>query len=356
MSEAIYDSTEGCPSNGIWIALFIIFLLVAVGLGIWLAVLYFTGKVGDNEGNKSPITLGNPRITATLDSITGAWGTLTEKTDKVTLYVSEKPFQYDINGNVIVNQTTVQSAFNTGSDNSVQINVGNSESRNAMLIVTREGSEDNLVYGPMKVYTQVEANLSNRLFTITDLNTCNGGVSTVAGFSTQSPSQINNTMVSGTNDYGVWRLGSNVNSNTMSSNFLVRYNQRDDPNDITTPPQLICRIPNTSSIGLGYWQNETASTETPIVCRDNPSMFGETGCPMDMTIPLDHCQWSYNLNPNGAQGQNKWCLSTAQSLMNNGARNPVCMSHDGSSLILTNISSADQWINLLTGTVSESQS
>jgi hypothetical protein len=353
MADTLSDPSIGCPSRTIWIVLFIVFLLVGIGLGAWIIYLYVTGRICSPENNV--MSLGNPRITANLDTITGAWGTLTRETDRVTLYVSEKPFKYNDNGQVIVNQSSVQSAFAGGSNNSVTITVGNSRSRYAMLVVTRENSIAIRVFGPVRVYTQVEANLTNSLFTITDLNTGNGGVSNTGNYAVQTPARTGNGTIIGTNNYGIFRRGLHSNTNSASNNFLVRYLQIQPENgtEVTSPVEVLCRTPTTGQVGLKVWANSTSSTVEPIIC---PAGTTGTDCP-GLTIPIDQCQWSYNAEPTQANGQNKWCLTASQANVNNmtGTREPVCLSQDGQSLVLTSVEESSQWINLLTGTQSPPQ-
>jgi len=349
MADTISEGSIGCPSRTIWIVLFIVFLLVGIGLAIWIIYLYVTGRICSPENNV--MSLGNPRITANLDTITGAWGTLTRETDRVTLYVSENPFKYNDAGQVIVNQSSVQSAFAAGSNNSVTITVGNSKSRYAMLVVTRENSIAIRVFGPIRVYTQVGGNLDNSLFTINNLNTGNGAVSNTGNYAVQTPSQTGTNTIVGTNNYGIFRRGLNITgSNPAANNFLVRYLQPDDGNSVSAPVEVLCRTPSTGQVGLKVWANSTATTVEPIIC---PAGTTGTDC-IGLSIPIDQCQWSYNSEPTQANGQNKWCLTATQANINNmtGAREPVCLSQDGQSLILTSVENSTQWINLLTGTQS----
>lgn len=344
MSELEY-APPSCPSSAIWVILFFIFLAVAIGLAIWLIVLYATKRVNNPNSSNPTIILENPKIVANAAAITGSWGNLTESTDIVTLYVSEHPFRFNPDGTVIVDQTVTKSQSATGSNNSVNIVVGGSQTRNAMLIVSRKGTSVVRMYGPVRVYTQTDATIQNYLFNIVDLDTGNGAVSRTGTFVSQTVPGNTMGSIAGTNDYGVFRLGSSINKNPSSLSFLVNYQLPNDPNDISNPVSILCQNPTNSQVSLAVWTNSTDAINTPIICPQN--MAG--GCP-GANIPISFCQWSYNTSPVSAAGQNKWCLNSTQPLLSGAVAQTVCLAHDGQALNMQPLATSNTWMNLLTGT------
>ena len=329
ISSMLKDYDHKCPSNTGFIIAIVILLLLLIGLSIWLIYIYVRGDVGPNKDRL--VRLAGAKIVASDTTITGSWGKLDDEKDKVTLYVSEKPFIFNDDGTITANQTTVKSESKTGSNNSADINITKNTSYNAVLIATGENTSHYKIYGPKTVFTQTNADLGNNIFNIKDLTSCNGGVSETVSYTTLM------------SDLGHFRLGpANTDAHKSSKSFVLKYGPN-DPNGETN--NILCRKPLTTMVELGVWANKnTDESAEPIICP--PGTTGDT-CAANEKIPLNHCQWNYNTLPSDVTGQNKWCLSTTQSLSNANPNNKdtVCLVRNGPSMSVTNASSADTWFN-----------
>jgi hypothetical protein len=319
-----------------WIVLFVLFLLVAIGFAIWLLVLYLGGHVG--SGGNRIVTLSGASITADGTSITGTWGALNNINDKVTLYVSEKPFIFNDNGDVINANSTVQQDFQVGPNGKITITVKNNTAYNAMMIVTGDNTVHYRVFGPKKVFTQIQANLGTNKFHIQNLNSCNGAVSDAATYTTVA------------NAFGMYRLGSANNTNPDSSSLLLKFNEPQD----TETDQVLCRTPSATQltqVGFGYWVNRLDNSNKPVICSvPNATNTDELALQCDNSsnaISLENCQWSYNSEPTTMSGQNQWCLrSVGSTTINSSITNPLCLAVNGQALAVNNgLTNTDTWFN-----------
>jgi len=339
-----------CPSSVGWIVAFVLFLLVAIGLAIWLLVLYLGGHVGKSCTNRT-LTLTGGSITAEGTTITGTWGTLNNENDKVTLYVSEKPFIFNSDGTVTNPNNTVLQDNQVGSNGKINITVKNYRSYYAMMIVTGDDTVNYRVFGPKRVFTQVMADISGpsvttpsqvKRFQIQDLNLANGAVSNAGAY----------TLYAG--NVGQYQLGSNVNTNAASKSFLVNL---DEPTD-SESDQILCRLGTgtQTQVGLAYWVNRESSGTAPVLCTQTST--DETSCAgtNNAVVPLENCQWSYNAEPApstssswSAAGYNQWCLSSvATTTTNGGVKEPLCLARNGEGLSVVNGQiNTDTWFNWL---------
>ena len=341
------EEEHSCPSSVPWIVGLVILFLIAIGLGIWLLILYLGGHVGCDQDRL--ITVTNPSITANANDVTATWGTLGNETDKVTLYVSEKPLIINSSGKVLNTPDILKQDSKTGSNNTLDITVPANRSYNAMILITNTDTVNYLVYGPRKVFTQTNNMLLSSpanadpgvLFNIGDLDSCNGSVSSGGGY-TMSSSQT-----------GIFRLGTpgtstNTNTNPKASSFIVNWG-----NDPTSPEEtnmLLCRIRETTTdVGMGVWiNNDDSNGGEPVICTRTPTTTTSGTCDTGTTIPSVNCQWSYNDLPSVIRGQNKWCLAAPQSTTANNATNvPLCLVHNGSTSLglATGSTSTDTWYN-----------
>ena len=331
------ESSTGGSSCIWWIVAFVLFLLVAIGLAIWLIVLYLGGHVGGS--NNRSVTLQGGSITAEANSITGTWTTLNNDSDKVTLYVSEKPFVFNDTGNVVDNNGSVQHDFKVGPNGKIDIAVKNNTSYNAMMIVTGNDTVHYRVFGPKRVFTQVTANIIDRKFHVQNLNSCNGAVSKTATYTTAA------------NDFGIYSLGSTTNTNQDGKLLLLNHDEETE--DETS--QVLCRIEGTNQstkVNFGYWINKGNTTEKPVICtvpNSNNDELTATQCTQTSDkISLEDCQWSYNANPPlpNMAGLNQWCLSALGSTTSNNVKEPLCLSINGQALAVTNGQiNTDTWFN-----------
>lgn len=341
------EEEHSCPSSVPWIVGLVILFLIALGLGIWLLVLYLGGHVGCDPDRR--ITVTNPSITAGANDVTASWGTLSNETDRVTLYVSEKPFVLSSDGTV-VNTTGIQQDSKTGSNNSIDITVRGNRSYNAMMVVTNTDTVNYLVFGPKRVFTQTNASLlittgtdnERVIFNIRDLDSCNGAVSSSGDYTVT------------TGNVGLFRLGAPDDTSAGSQSFLV--NNGVDPEAPDDTNEILCRIPTATQLtqtGMGHWVNK-GTNDTPIVCLKDNTDNSTTDCTGDGNSRIDtaNCQWSYNTeptNPNMA-GMNKWCLRSLQSeTLNSTNKVPLCLVRNGAALNVANgQTSTDTWFNALT--------
>ncbi len=346
-------NTEECPSSVGWIAAFIIFLAIAIGLGIWILILYLGGHVGSDD--ERILTLQGASITAEATTVTGTWTTLNRETDKVTLYVSRDPFIFNDNGQVVDNNGSVQSDNQTGSNGKIPITVSNNRSYNAMMIVTADDTVNYRIFGPKKVFTQVPTNISEHLFNIRDLNSCEGTVSNTGTYATN----VINT--------GAYRQGSNINTSQDGKSLLVRYNVDIETGqttpELTETQQVLCRVSTATQINrvsLGNWINKGNTTDPPVICtlpNEGNDNLEDTTCTSqnnttNTRIQTNQCQWSYNTEPSqpNMKGLNYWCLtSLLSSTANTTLTEPLCLTRNGGSLAVANgqLDTTDTWFNEL---------
>lgn len=337
-SASLDTGQQNCPSSIGWIIGLIIAFLIAIGLGIWLLVLYLGGHVSSTD---RLVVLPGASIRALENTVTGTWGALDHETDKVTLYVSQKPFVFDSTGQVVVGSSgTVLMDSQTGSNGKISIPVKQDTSYNAMMIVSGNGTAHYQIFGPKRVFTQVNSDLTGKLFNIRDLNSCNGAVSTSANYTTV------------TNNVGTFRLGSSTNTNMNSDSFIVQYN----PEQQTETEQILCRVPaatQLTQVTYGTWINKQDSNATPIVCTLPNTDNNTTNCtaPGSTRLDISNCQWSYNTDPSDPNmaGLNQWCLkSTGPLTLNSSITSPLCLSINGSALNVVNGTlNPDTWFNTL---------
>jgi hypothetical protein len=336
--DPVVGETHGSSCTW-WIVLFVLFLLVAIGLGIWLLVLYLGGHIGCSSNNNRIVTLTGASITANGNSITGTWGKLNSSTDKVTLYVSDKPFVFNDNGTVNTNNSTVQQDSQVGSNGKITITVSNNMAYNAMMIVTGDNTVHYRIFGPKKVFTQSQDNIKQKIFNIQNLNSCNGAVSNSGTYATSAVS------------FGQYRLGPENNTSTDNTSLLIKLEENNETE------QVLCRNPTATQltqVSLGYWVNKDA-TATPVICTNpNPTTADNTTCNSTSTtvnnkISLENCQWSYNSDPSqpNMAGTNQWCLtSLGTTTINSSVKEPLCLSINGSNLAVTNGQlNTDTWFN-----------
>ena len=334
----------GSSREPVYIIIIILLILVAIGLGVWLIIRY----VRDRDEKDRLVELGNPSITADATSITGSWGKLERETDKVTLYVSEKPLTINADGTV-TSTGTVKSSDKTGSNNSTSITatITINTPYNAALIVTADDTSNYKGF-QRKVFTQETATIraeqnstKPKLFEIHDLDTPNGSVSEEGRYTTAG-------------DIGLFRLGSaftDIKPNSISDSFIINYSGMELPdgtelNDETS--SILCRYPGTSNVILADWtnHNDTDIGGKPTIQIDTP------GIPTP--VPIDNCIWNYSdMPPSGAEGTNRWCLQSSQqvSLTNSTLKQDMCLARNGSSLEMLDISTnTDTWFNKFVST------
>lgn len=303
-----------------WIIVIIILIIVIIILAIWLAVRFNSNNGGNNT---NLVTIGNAEIKSSSSLITGSWKTLSNDTDKVTLYVSTDPLIFDNKG-VAINPT-VSPAFTTGPNNSISISAGLTVNTiyNVALVATNANSNNYVIFGPKKVITQEGAQLKNLLINIRDLDNPLGSVSNIGTYTENGQ----NT--------GIYRYGDASGSNPK---FLVRYNADSEPTDM-----LLCRhnsVSNTASgtnVVLAEWTNSAEPTETPSITYTRGTTV--------TTIPVDSCQWTYNDPP--SDGTNQWCLYASQptNTTNSTVSQTLCLSQNGNSLNVVTPASATVWFN-----------
>lgn len=308
----------------------IILLLVIIGLVIWLIIRY----TRDSNGNdKNDFSLSSAKIRSSGTTISGSWtATNSDEEFTATLYVSEDPLVFQSDGTIVCDHTTVLCDEETATKGTLNITTGikANASYNAAMIFTKDGVDNYRIIGPQKVFTQTGATLVNQpvTFQIRDLDDCVGAVSNTSTY-TVSPANIGN--------YRYGRIFIDEINSTMDG-YLIKY-EDDDPTQITDPTMILCRKPNSLDVVLAEWDGSDNNIHLP----------NETA-----TISPNNCLWTYNESPpNGAGGENKWCLDTPQStsLTNSTTNNNLCLSRGGtSSLVLANISSsgattANSWFN-----------
>ena len=346
----------------VYVIIIIILVLIAIGLAIWLVFRY----VFDRDKKDRTAELNNPKITADNTSITGSWTTVGKPTDKVTLYVSEKPLNPGADGTIPCNTTTVKCSNKTGSNNSITISASISPNTtyHCWLIVT---GDDTASFKPFSkiVFTQetsairaaqtASAPNGPNLFEIIDLNSPNGSVSDKPGYTTKG------------HDIGLYRLGSAIpTANSASESFIINYMNMDIPTSDTDikgeTNKILCRMPTTTNIIFGEWCNHNDGTDAPDI-GETPDIRIQGKCALDSAdvtaadrIDSTNCIWNYGDSPpSGAEGTNQWCLQAAQQT---NATSPtlkenLCMAKNGKSLDLLNISTiTNTWFNrFVKGTV-----
>ena len=159
-----------CSSPVIWIILFIVFLLLAIGLGIWLIYLIRREKNCSGctgcTGPGIPISFENPIINVdSPNQITGSW-TTTDPGVSVTLFATLHPPKFDSNGALLnssastnfktsspisIGVTGITGATGiTGTVNSVSLSNLTAGVKYYATLVARNGSTNNY-----KSYTQI---------------------------------------------------------------------------------------------------------------------------------------------------------------------------------------------------------
>jgi len=295
-----------------WIIVIIILILVIIALAIWLAVRHTSDN---NSGTGRLVPLQGAEITASSSVITGAWGTLANEEDKVTLYVSTDPIK--INSDGTVSNTTIKPASATGSNNSVTISAGLTINKmyNAVLVATGDNTNHYSVFGPQKVFTQETKQVEDWVFNIEDLDNPLGAISETA------------TYTETTADIGIYGF-------ETKNSYIVRY---EDDTEITDPERILCRA--------------NGSTNTNIILAEvaeDGKIYPE-GTEQNQVnhIPKSNCQWNYNDQPpNGAEGRNQWCLQSLQSTTTTSSfKEPLCLSRNGSALDARTPANATRWYN-----------
>lgn len=125
-----------CSSPWVWIILFVVFLLLAIGLGIW--IIYLIRRDNKNcsgcTGPGVPIAFENPAISVDSDTqITGTW-TTTDPGDIVTLFATLNPPKFNSSGGLdnataatnfkVAGSTVFGTTGNTGNTGPTGINAG----------------------------------------------------------------------------------------------------------------------------------------------------------------------------------------------------------------------------------------
>nr|QBK91557.1 MAG: hypothetical protein LCPAC302_01770 [Pithovirus LCPAC302] len=317
-------STDQCPSVVPWIVVIILLILVIIGLAIWLIVRHVQDSDNDNA---KLLNLPNAQISSSSTTISGSWGTLDDENDKVTLYVSQRTLVINSDGTITCNQVTVFCASDNGSNKTVSIPDGKlsvNNTYNAALIVTSNNAVNYRIFGPVKTFTQDESNLKDVSFNIRDLNNCIGVVSDEATYTENPPFN------------GIYRFDKPGESSKHDT-FLVKY-ETDDPNTQVDPPIIICKNNNSRDVVLAEWVS------------DNDIHLLDPNEDIKI-LSVNQCLWTYNMAPpNGAAGQNRWCLSSNQSTSstNQNVTDTVCLARSGtSSLEVITISDSGQWLNNL---------
>lgn len=343
-AQPVPVSQSNMTSHWPWIIVVIILIIAIIALAIWLLVRYNS----EGGGNGRLVTIPGASIKSSSTSITGAWGTLNDNEDKVTLYVSTDPISITTDGSVVCNSSnSCQQASGSGSNNQVKIDVKPNTAYNAVLIATGSNTNHYAVYGPRKVFTQETANLSNILFSVKDLNNPNGAVSATATYTEST-------------DVGIFRYGAinaNPNDNLSTTNsspnsFLVKYVTgdngyvpagQDDDRRYVLCRNFLATQPLSNRVILAEWTNPTETTQTPVIYAQGADQTNT-----DNQIPVDHCQWSYNDSPPvGSEGMNGWCLKTTQSTSINNATNTqsLCLGRNGSALSMVTPAEGTVWFN-----------
>ena len=337
-SNTYLQPTESMTSTSsssctVWIVLFILFLLVGIGLGIWLLVLYLGGHVGKGSSSRT-VSISGASITASDRTVTGTWGALNNSSDKVTLYVSNKPFVFNDNGEVLNINGVVLQDSQVGPNGKITITVQPNTSYNAMMIVTGDNTVHYRVFGPKKVFTQVQSDLTGSRFNIQSLNSCNGAVSETGTYTT-TPTL-----------FGQYSLGSVSNANADSKSLLVYFEESSD----SETKQVLCRIPTATqptNVSFGCWSNIDSNAKPIIYAKSTDVNTCDT---TSDTIALESCQWSYNLDPSGMAGANQWCLSSnGSTTINSSVKEPLCLAVNGKALsVVSGQTNTDTWFNPIT--------
>jgi len=290
-----YTGTTAWP----WIIVIIILLIVIIVLAIWLAVRYNSG----NNNNNRQTGIQGGTILSSSSSITGKWGLLTNENDKVTLYVSVNPLVFNSDGTATSSGVLLSSK--TGSNNSVTINALTVDTLYyAALVATGPDTNHYSIFGPVRVYTQETADLSDHRFNILNINS-SGGVSSEGTYTEKTP-------------YGIFAFD-------KTNSYLVKY---DNETDVSDPELVLCR------------NNASGITDTSVFLTE-VSNIGPNG------IPKSNCQWSYNDTPPvGADGKNLWCLTASQNTSSTNANaQTLCLARNGNSLNVVSPSTATVWYN-----------
>jgi len=281
----------------------------------------------------------------------------------VALYASAEPFKYNTDGSInttdgnvfVVSRAATEISSQGNQQNSITLTDGiiNNQSYNALLQVSNASTVSTVSFGPVTVYTQINANLTanGSLFNIRDLTSCSGQVS------------MNATYTVNSGDSGIFRLGNgNLTSTNVSSgmipgrNFLVRYTE-DSSTGVETPARVLCRAKNSTDVALAYWVNSESLNE-PIVCSTNATTTDDQGNTLcsGNTIMGRYCNWNYNTSPPSVAGENRWCLTSEQPLNAlNGEDVIACLTRNGDTLRVSEASVSGQWFNELTGTNANGQ-
>lgn len=312
-----------------WIIVIIILIIVIIALAIWLIVRHTSDS---NGGNTKTFNLPGAKITAGKSIIQGSWGTLENVNDIVTLCVSQKPLIFTSTGDVVrtADVTCDNKDSITKAGGTVEVAVQNNTLYNAAMIVTSTDTTNYRIYGPKRVFTQIQSDIADVSFNIRDLNTTVGTVSNSGSYTTD-PALVGN--------YRFGKVGTSA-----SSTFIIKYEDGVDFNIETDPPMILCKKDNSLNVVLAEW------------VADN-NIHYQSGANEIPITDVSQCLWGYNTSPpDGANGENRWCLSAPQkvNLNNQTLTENLCLARSGtSSLALesiaatTGVTGADMWVNQL---------
>lgn len=319
------------PSGSVWPWVIVIIILIAViiALAIWLAVRH----TNDSSNCKTKtFNLPGAKITAGRTSIQGSWTALENENDVVTLCVSTRPLEFGSDGSVIKTTNVICDSKDSITKEGGTVEITGLTSGvvyNAAMTVTSTDATNYRIYGPKRVFTQTEDDIKAVTFNIRDLNSCIGAVSNSATYTTDPTKE------------GNYRFGQVGNSS--HNTFIIKYEDGEDFNTETDPPLILCKRDNSLDVVLAEWE------------ADNNIHLPAPNEDVRITN-VDQCLWGYNSSPpDGASGENRWCLSGPQKVSDNNqtVTENLCLSRSGtSSLSLQSITTggvtgADMWLNQL---------
>ncbi len=329
-AQAVPVSSTRTSTAWPWIIVVIILIIVIIALAIWLIWRHTQDSGG---GSTKIFNLPGAKITAGEHSIQGSWTSLENVNDVVTLCVSTNPLVFSSTGDVIRTADVIcdNKDSTTKAGGTVEVTgLTKNTVYNAAMIVTSTDATNYRIFGPKRLFTQIENDLAAVTFNIRDLNTTVGTVSNTGTYTTD-PSQVGN--------YRFGKVG-----DSSHSTFVIKYEDGADFNTETDPPLILCKKDNSLDIVLAEWE------------ADNNIHLQAPNEDIKIT-DVSQCLWGYNSSPpDGANGENRWCLSSSQkvNLTNQTLTENLCLAKSGtSSLALESINAAsgvtgaDMWVNQL---------
>lgn len=343
-AQAVPVSRPPEASSWPWVIVIIILIIVIIALAIWLVVRHTNDS---NNGKQKIFNLPGAKITANNSSVQGSWTKLENVNDVVTLCISTEPLAFNSDGSVVQNSSVTCDNEDSNNTNGGSIVLQAQEGiiYNATMTVSSVDAVNYRIFGPTRVFTQDQKDLNvnsdvtkNPTFTIQNLNAL-GAVSNTSN----TPSYTTYP-----NQFGNYRLGS---LNSAPNTFLVKYNDGDDFNtqsESSGHPLILCKQNTNLNLVLAEWESDNN-----IHAIGDDSSSGK--------IPISQCQWAYNSallgtpGAPGAQGENRWCLTSAQSISSNTQTQTanLCLTRNGtngialSTISSNGVSSANMWYNQL---------